>query len=298
MKNETENQTIKIRGREFTKADIEIIKNIIEKNPLKPRLFQSQKICEELHWRQANGILKDRACREVMLRLHNKGLIECPPKRLKPRNKKGNKSKKMKITFAEPAQIKAGYAGDYSEIKFETVRGTEKENLWDYLIERYHYLGYQVMVGHHLKYLIYLDSELCGCTGFSDGVLKLKLRDTWIGWNIDDREKNLHKVINNSRYLILPWIKVKYLSSKILSIIIRQIKNDWKTYYGYSPMLCETFVDKNRFSGISYKAANWIYLGETKGKGRSGMKYHYHGIKKDLYVYPLDKNWRKGLLLK
>ena len=282
----------------FPSEDIEIIKKILIENQGKSRRIQSKKICETIDWRQANGILKDRACREAMLRLNAKGLIECPPIRLKRRNKKGSNARKNKVEFIEPTAIKKGKAGDYQEIKFALVRGTEKEGLWDNLVEKYHYLGYQVLVGHYLKYLIYLDNEICGCIGFSDGVLHLKLRDAFIEWDKSMREKNLHKIINNSRYLILPWIQVKYLSSKILSMITRKVKIDWNEYYGYAPVLCETFVDKSRFAGTSYKAANWQYLGETKGQGRSGMKYYYHGIKKDVYIIPLMKNWRKQLLFK
>jgi len=290
---------VKIRGREFTATDIETIKKILFRNPKGTRLSQSKEICEALNWRQANGILKDRACREVMLRLHAKDLIDCPPIRLKPRKKKsGSNARKNKIVFNEPQKIKTGYAGEFPLPIFKFVRGTEEEGLWDYLINKYHYLKYKTLVGHYLKYLIYLEKDLCGCIGFSDAVLKLDLRDKWINWDVKTREKNLSLIINNSRYLILPWIKIKYLSSRILSIITRQVVLDWQSYYGYTPVLCETFVDKNKFAGTSYKAANWIYLGETKGKGRSGMKYYYHGIKKDVYVYPLCQNYKKKLLFK
>jgi len=294
--NNTQPYAIKLRGRIFSETDIKTIKRIIAENPKGIRLYQSRKICEALNWRQTNGIFKDRACREVMLRMHAKGLIECPPKRLKPRNKKGANARKNKIKFTEPDRIKNGQAGEYQDLYFELVRGTEREGLWDYLIEKYHYLGYHVLVGHYIKYLIYIDKELCGCIGFSDGVLKLDLRDKWIGWNVETREKNLHKVINNSRYLILPWIQIKYLSSRILSRITQRVVTDWNEYYGYAPIVCETFVDKNRFAGTSYKAANWIYLGETKGTGRIGMKYFHHGVKKDVYAYPLRRNWKKNLL--
>lgn len=286
----------KFRNRYFTIKEIKIINEIINLNPGITRRKLSAIICERLNWRQPNGILKDRACRDVLLRMHAKGLVNCPPIRLKRRRKNQGKAKKDKVKFVKPKQILTGKVGEYKELKFEMVKQTSKEGLWDYLIDKYHYLGYQIIVGHHLKYLIYLDDNLVGCIGFNDGILKLNLRDKWIGWTKEQREKKLHLIINNNRYLILPWIEIKYLSSKILSKIKQQVSLNWKNYYGYNPILCETFVDKNRFSGTSYKASNWIYLGETKGKGRSGMKYYYHGIKKDVYVYPLCRKYREKLL--
>lgn len=286
----------KFRGRYFSTKEIKTINDIINANPNITRRKLSAIICEQLNWRQPNGILKDRACRDVLLRMHAKGLVNCPPIRLKRRRKNQGNAKKDKVKFIEPKEILTGKVGEYKELKFEMVKQTSKEGLWDYLIDKYHYLGYQIIVGHHLKYLIYLDNNLVGCIGFNDGILKFNLRDKWIGWTNTQREKNLHLIINNNRYLILPWIKIKYLSSKILSKISKYVMKSWKSYYGYEPLLLETFVDIEKFKGTSYKAANWKYLGQTKGKGRTGMDYFYHGKIKDAYVYELKKNTRKELL--
>lgn len=285
-----------IRGRAFTESEIDIIKEIIGQNSNATRRYQSRLICELLGWRQQNGVLKDRACRDVLLRLHKKGLINCPPIRLSRRRKNQGKAKKNKVIFSEPLGCISGKAGDFKEFRFEMIRGTDKEALWDYLIDTYHYLSYQVIVGHYLKYLIYLDEHLIGCIGFSDGILQLSLRDKWIGWMPEQRKRNLHLVINNSRYLLLPWVKVKYASSKILASIAKVVQGDWVIFYGYKPLLIETFVDKERFAGTSYKAANWIYLGSTEGRGRKGMQYFYHGHPKDVYVYPLSKHYKKELI--
>ncbi|MBT9151186.1 MAG: hypothetical protein DDT40_01371 [candidate division WS2 bacterium] len=175
------------------------------------------------------------------------------------------------------------------------VRKTEKEKLWNFLIDRYHYLGYRIMVGAHLKYIVSLDDNLIGCMGFADSVLKLNLRDKWIGWNQEEKERNLHLVINNVRFLILPWVKIKNLASKLLSLSLRQTKEDWYSWYRYYPVLCETFVDIGKFKGSCYKAANWVLLGRTKGKGRHGQNYYWHYQPKDLYVYPLCKDALKVL---
>lgn len=295
-KNNECNKKYIFRGKEFSQKDIEIIKNVLKDYGDSSRTFQSKLICKLLNWRQANGVLKDRACRDVLLRMHKAGLIYCPPIRLKRRQKNKGGALRDQIKFDIVKEEITGKAGQFKEIRFEIARGKDKEGLWDYLIYNYHYKGYKVLVGHYIKYLIYLDDKLVACIGFSDAVLHLNIRDKWIGWDAERRKKNLHLIINNSRYLILPWVKVKYLSSKILASISRRIRQDWGAYYGYEPMLIETFVEVDRFSGTSYKAANWIYLGRTKGKGRSGMNYFYHGIQKDVYVYPLIKKARERLL--
>jgi hypothetical protein len=148
----------------------------------------------------------------------------------------------------------------------------------------------------YVQYFIYVDEYLAGCIGFADAVLQLRIRDGWIGWSAEVREKNLQFIINNNRYLILPWVKVKYLSSKILGKIAAVVRKDWEAFYGYKPVLLETFVQKEKFMGTSYKAANWLHLGNTEGKGRRGMHYFYHGKSKDVYVYPLIKNFREILI--
>ena len=142
-----------------------------------------------------------------------------------------------------------------------------------------------------------MEDQIIGCLGYGDAVLKLKNRDQWIGWDIKTREANLHLVINNVRFLIQPWVKIKNLASKILSISVKIVPNDWQQLFGYKPVLIETFIERQRFSGTCYKAANWIYLGETRGIGRKGMDYYKHGIVKDVYVYSLVKNIRSILKL-
>jgi len=286
-----------IRGKQFTEEEVEIIKKVLGEYPCGSRRFQSKVICERINWRQPNGRVKDRACRDVLLRMNERGFINCPPIRLKRVRRNGGQARKDAVIFHEPGYEITGKAGDYKKVHFEMVRNTEKEALWDYLIDTYHYLGYQVPVGHYLKYFIYIDNYFAGCIGFADAVLKLGIRDKWIGWDVELREKNLHFIINNNRYLIFPWVKVKYLSSKTLGKIARAVRGDWEAFYGYKPILLETFVDKEKFSGTSYKAANWVCLGSTKGKGRRGMHYFYHGKIKDVYVYPLIKNFRDILFI-
>lgn len=275
-----------IRGHEFTANDINYINEIISDNPTYSRYKLSLIISAHLNWRQANGNLKDRACRDVLLRLSNNGIIQLP----QGQYERNTQSITIKpIDFKRPSSDLVGSIGNFSTPTFKVVQQTSDRQLWNYLVETYHYKGCRIIVGRHLKYFIYIANQLIGCFAFADSVLKLTARDQWIGWTQQQREANLHLVINNVRFLILPWVKVKNLASKLLSLSARIVPCDWQRYYNFRPLMLETFVEKQRFTGASYKAANWIYLGQTKGKGRCGMKYYYHGIIKDIYIYPLLK---------
>jgi len=273
-----------IRGREFTASDIALINKTISDNPTLSRRKLSLIVSENLNWRQHNGNLKDRACRDVLLRLSNKNLIKLP----KGQYEFNKQSISIKsINFTQPATDLVGTVSDFEKPIFKLVQDASERQLWNYLVENYHYKGCKITVGRHLKYLIYIANQLIGCFAFADSVLKLTVRDQWIGWTAKQREANLHLIINNVRFLILPWVKVKNMASKLLSLAAQIVPSDWLCYYNFRPVMLETFVETQRFTGASYKAANWIYLGQTKGKGRSGMNYYYHGIIKDIYIYPL-----------
>jgi len=287
-------QNIIIRGREFIPTEIDLIKALVSSHSDLSRRKLSILICEKLNWRQANGNLKDRACRDVLIRLNNQGVITLP----KPKMDFTTQSAGVKcIDFNEPSCDIIGTPKNFPAPVFHLVQNSEERKLWNYLIDSYHYKKCRIVVGRHLKYLLYLDKQLIGCLGFADAVLQLKSRDEWIGWDEKQRQTNLHLVINNVRFLILPWVKIKYLASMLLGLSAKIVPADWQKQYNYWPLLMETFVEKRRFTGTSYKAANWIYLGQTRGKGRSGMNYYQHGIIKDVYVYPLtcSANLRKLL---
>lgn len=290
----TSQENIIIRGREFTSSEINLIKSLVTSHSDLSRRKLSILICEKLAWRQANGNLKDRACRDVLIRLNNQGVITLP----KPTMDFTTQAAGVKcIDFDEPCCHITGTPQNFPAPVFHLVQNGEERNLWNYLIDRYHYKRCRIVVGRHLKYLIYLDQQIIGCLGFADAVLQLKSRDEWISWDAKQRQTNLHLVINNVRFLILPWVKIKYLASKLLGLNAKIIPDHWQKQYNYRPLLIETFVEKQRFLGTSYKAANWIYLGQTRGKGRSGMTYYHHGIIKDVYVYPLTRISRLRRLL-
>jgi len=283
------------RGREFTHSEIKIIKQVIKNNQGKSRRHISKKICEVINWRQLNGKLKDTACREVLRRMNEVGIIDLPRLRLNPPQKSRRPKDRWKGIFKERKEPIEGSLSNLGQIRLEMVTSSTEKRFWNYLIDKYHYLGYRRVIGSQVKYLIYSQGELLGCIGFADAVLKLNLRDKWIGWSIEERERNLYLIINNVRFLILPWVRVRNLASKILSLVSKQVPEDWNSYYGYRPVLLETFVDVSRFSGTSYKASNWKNLGRTLGKGRCGMKYFIHNRPKDIYVYPLCKDYLRIL---
>ena len=276
-----------IRGREFTSEEIQQIKDIVAANPSVRRRQLSILICKQLDWRQPNGSLKDRACRDVLLRLAAKEIINLPAP-LYTRS-----TQPLTVYPPEnplPEVHLQGKVDAFGAIRFDLVSTLNERKLWNHLIDRHHYLGVSTQVGRHLKLFVYLENHLVGAMAFADAVLKLNLRDQWIGWNPQLRSQHLQLIINNIRFLILPSVKVKNLASKILAMAARTAPSYWQQIYGYRPIMIETFIEKNRFKGSSYRAANWKCLGETIGKARSGMNYFYHGVKKDYYIYPLAGN--------
>lgn len=284
------NKIYKFRNRIFTKEDIKKIQNIINKNYNKGRMKIAEIVAKKLDWKTFSGHLKIIGCKDALKRMANKGLIKLPPSKLiisiKPKIKK-IKYKELKYKFKRIPLI--GKIDDFKELKFKKVENKEDKKLFRYLLQKYHYLGYRIIVGRHINYLIYLDNNLVGVISFADAILHHNLRDKYIGWDIETRMKKLHLIINNVRFLILPWIHIQNLGSKILSIASKTVPKDWKLKYGYEPILFETFVDCKKFLGTVYKASNWKYLGRTKGKCRKGLYWFAHRRPKDLYIFPLKK---------
>ena len=281
-----------LRGRDFSRKELKQIKNIVEQNSDISRRKLSFLVCEQLDWRQPNGSLKDRACRDVLLRLAAREIVKLPsPLYTRPT---------QLLTVYSPendvSEVRLqGKINDFGELRFSLVSTLDQRKLWNYLIDQHHYLGISTQVGRHLKFFLYLENHLIGAMAFADAVLKLNLRDHWIGWTIQHREQNLHLIINNTRFLILPTVKIKNLASKTLALATKIIPDYWQHHYGFRPQLMETFIEINRFKRSSYRAANWIFLGETIGKARRGMNYSWHGVKKHYCVYPLVKGAREML---
>jgi len=284
---------ITIRKRTITNTDIVQIQATVNEHWTKGRKHISKVICRQWKWFQPNGRLKDMACRELLLTLSRKGLITLPPRLSSASNEKRNRTIPVVNIDQSPLQ---DTPANLRVVDLKLVRNTKLEPLYNSLIHQHHYLGYRQIVGNHLKYIAFINDRPVACLGWGSAAWKVKSRDSFIGWQPKTRRDNLHFVANNTRFLILPWISIKCLASKILALNARRISDDWLNTYHYPVYLLETFIEKNRFKGTCYKAANWILTGQTKGTAKKGHMHVTHGNIKDVYLYPLRKDFRKKLI--
>lgn len=284
-------------GRTFTLKDLSAIKEIVSICSRNSRTELANTICELYSWKRPSGKLKTVECRQFLEYLEGKGILFLPQR--KERRPKGIKTKVQRTEFGKEGDVLTGKTGDYKPIFLKKVESKEQRDLWYEYVDRYHYLGYQVPFGAQIRYFIESGKSgggILGCLQFSSSAWKMSDRDKWIGWDDNLRRQNLQKIINNSRFLLLPWVKVKNLASTVLSLACGVIADDWESIYGYRPVLLETLVDKNRFKGTCYKAANWTHVGITTGRGRMDMEHNRHGLEpKDIYVYPLTAKFREYL---
>jgi len=285
---------LKYRGRVATTEDIKIIENLMADNPGDSRFLLSFKFCKEVGWTQPNGRPRDMVARGYMLALHRAGYITLPAKRMDPPNPLAKRGKPPLVKVdTTPLCLRLK---DAAPLKFVQVRRTNKEALFNSLVEEHHYLGYTQPVGEHLKYMVYGRARPLACLAFSSAPRHIGPRDAFIGWNADTRRRNISLICYNTRFLILPWVRVKYLASHILSKVARTLPDDWNRVYNHPVYYIETFVDRSRFSGTCYRAANWIYLGDTKGLGKDSRDKIPNRTLKAIYGYPLKKDFRKVLL--
>lgn len=278
-----------LRGRKFTASSIDAVKSCVKEYRKFGRTRISKEICKRLNWKQPNGWLKDRACRDALIQLENLGVIKLPEPKIIRKAKKENKT-------IEPNFGKYVVAVNVSEIpeviNFILAKSNKEEQIWNYLVEKYHYLGHKVIVGRTLKYLIVSEDVILGAIAYSSPAWRLGSRNKILqkmGFTSDDI---MNKVINNSRFLILPTVKAKNLASKILSLSTTKAAVDWAWYYSIRPLVAETFVQPSRYLGTSYKAANWLEIGITKGYAKSGMSYHNSQEPKAIFLYGLTRELR------
>jgi len=277
------------RGRDITVEDVEDIKNIIKIHYHKGRKHISRELSRHWRWYQPNGNLKDMACREILLKLSRQGLVNLPPRMAAPR---GNKNFTQLALDMEPASI-SGKLSSF-DITLALSKTESQQAVWRSLVRGYHYQGYKRMVGRSLKYTAYIEDTPIACLGWGSAAWSISPRDSYIGWEKATKDKNLSHIANNIRFLILPGINIKYLASHLLAKNIKRIACDWFDKYGVPLYLLETFVEK-RFSGTSYRAANWTYLGPTRGYSKKGAGHLKHENIKDIYVYPLAEDFRQRL---
>lgn len=290
-----DNIIMEYSGRGFTSEEIELIKWTRKRYTNLSRHELAGTICEFLGWTTPSGRAKLPQCVAFLEKLENEGFIELPPA-------VASKSKRSRASIIPNYDIDTtpivGDLKDFEPIHLEIARAGDELKLWRKYVNDYHMLGDKQVFGSRLQYFIKSGETKLGCMQFSASSWALESRDKWIGWSMEDKKKRLHFIVNNSRYLIFPWVNIKNLASKALALAIKQIQKDWLREYSYAPVLLETFVDLSHFAGTCYKASNWIYIGETKGRGRMDRKNEFTLSQKVIYMYPLQKDFKdclKGL---
>lgn len=283
------NVPLTYRKRVITQDDLLFIRKVIADYQREGRSAISRRLCEAWDWRQVNGHLKDGVCRGLLLQLERNQLVTLPP-RIIDNNNNAQRRRKTQATFDfHPTPLNATLA-DLAPIELRQVRRTPEEKLFNALVREHHYLGYTRLVGEHLKYLVYAGDRLLACFAFSSAPYAIDCRDNFLGWSLEARERNRHLLAYNSRFLILPWVRVPHLASHLLGRIAKTISGDWQTLYNHPIYWLETFVDTEKFAGTCYRAANWTFLGLTSGRGTRNKSQKQLTSIKAMYGYPLARN--------
>jgi hypothetical protein len=284
---------LRYRGRNVSDKDILSIRELIAAHPQASRRTLSTKLCEAWQWRQANGAPRDMVCRGLLLMLHRAGRIALPPVDYVRHNPLARRARPA------PALVDAtsieGRLRDLQPLEFQPVRRTADEPLFNSLMEEHHYLGYEQPVGEHLKYLVWAKSRPIACLAWSSAPRHLASRDGYIGWSAEARRRNIGLLAYNTRFLILPWVRIEHLASHILGRMTSRISDDWQRVYGHPIYFLETFVDPERFRGTCYRAANWVLLGRTTGRGKQSNSYVPNRSMKEVLGYPLTPKFRELL---
>lgn len=285
---------LKYRSRLITDSDVTFIRDLIAKHPSLSRRRLSTELCKAWDWRQENGRLKGMVARGLMLQMHRAGLIELPPVRKVMPNPFLTRRKPVAVEVDEtPIE---GKLAAIQPLEFQQVRRKPEEKLVSALIEKHHYLGYRQPVGEHLKYLVLTGGRPIACLLWCSAPFQLGPRDRFIGWSREAREKNLRLVAYNTRFLILPWVRVPHLASHILGRMAKLLPLDWENLYGHPVCFLETFTDATRYRGTCYLAANWIRLGQTTGRGgKSAPRGEQRVALKEILCYPLARRFREIL---
>ncbi len=278
-------------AREINRQELDQIQETVGLLPGLSRSELAATICEHLGWITASGGYKIDACMKLLEKLEARGSVELPEKRDELRGKRPSKSVVLTCR-TEPRPDIVGHLSDVGFVRIKVVKDKELTLLWNEYVCRYHYLGYKKPFGYHFRYFVESAPGLLGCLMFQGAARALTFRDRWIGWSQREHLRNLAWVINNSRFLIFPWVHVKNLGSHILGQVVRRVREDWQERWGYSPVLAETFVDPERYEGTCYKAANWQYLGMTTGEGLVRKGKTYTTTPKKIFVKPLVKDFR------
>jgi hypothetical protein len=280
-------------GREFSPADLQAIARTIEHNPHLKRTPLSRLVCEQLNWRRPDGRLREMSCRVAMLRVQADGVIMLPASQI-PKPRRRAQFAATPATDAQPLITAAVH--ELPALSMQIVQGCgAASRLWNEYVARYHYLGYTPMSGSQIRYSVHAGDWLVALLSFGASAWKLADRERFIGWSHDQRQRNLQLIVNNARFLILPWIQSKGLASKILAMAARRLPSDWHERYGYRPVMLETFVESPRHKGTCYKAANWTLVGRTVGRGKKSTGHQQVLPAKDIWLYPLRRDFATAL---
>ena len=284
---------LKYRGRVFTTEDILYIRMLIAAHPDESRRRLSQKLCEAWQWKQSNGALRDMVCRGLLLMLHRAGEITLPPVRQTSLNPLAQRQPPA-LMLIDTTPIRVSLR-QLQPIAIQPVRRTPEEALFNSLIEQHHYLGYEQPVGEHLKYVAWAQGRPLACLAWSSAPRHLGSRDRFLGWSAEARRRNLRFLAYNTRFLILPWVEVPHLASHLLARVTKQLAQDWERLYHHPIYFVETFVDPERFRGTCYRAANWVRLGATTGRGKDDQTHRPNRSIKEVLGYPLTPRFRELL---
>lgn len=287
-------QELIVRRRRIDPEDLELIRRLIREEGGRGRTHISRRLCEIWDWRQANGLFRQIACRDLLRRLHSKGLIELPPM-LKAARRVGYKNHLQQPGLFDriPLEGRLGEVAD--SIVIERVECRSQRQLFKSLIGAYHYLGYQQPTGAQIQYLVLHEQRPIACLSFGPAALKVAARDQFIGWSTPQRQERLPWLVNNDRFLVLPDVRVRHLASWLLSRCLRRLRDDWHKLYRHEVVLCETFIEQRRFRGSCYAAANWICVGQTQGRGRNDRYNRAQLALKSVWLYPMRHDFSQRL---
>lgn len=285
-------------GEPLSAAQLALIRECVARFPRLSRAELAATVCEWLGWERPNGRLKTRECRDLLEQLEAQALLELPTRRAAGRPR-GAATTLPRTAQGDPQAPVAGPLRSLQPIRLIRVEGAAEHARWRELMGRHHYLGHRTAYGASLRYLIEAGSgpeRILGCLQFSSPGWRMSARDAWIGWSDHTRGRHLPRLINNSRFLILPWVQVPHLASHALALALRRVTVDWEASYGLRPWLAETLVDPQRFAGTCYRAANWIDVGLTTGRGRQDRDHSRHeAATKRIFLYPLRRNAQHAL---
>jgi hypothetical protein len=272
----------------FEEPELEVVAEVVAGGGDASRTELMRRVCKRLDWRRPTGALKVRECRDLLERMEREGWFRLPPKRTgRPR---GSRTRVPRTPAGEPGPPLERTVGELGTLSLEPVTDARDHAWWRELVGRYHYLGYRMPFGAHVRYLAFAsepERAVVAALQLSSPAWRLAARDQWIGWDDETREKNLVRVVSNSRFLILPWVRVKNLASRLLSVLAGRLAGDWEARFGTEPLLLETMVERRRFRGTCYRAANWTEVGETAGRGRMDRHMRFALAKKRVLLYPL-----------